>query len=136
MFSEFIRYVVVGGISFVADFIAIVFFEEALLKPYSWGIYAAVVFGFIVGLVVNYALSLKFVFTSPAYAGKGRSPTDFLLFGLIGLVGLALTEFGMWIGVSVLGVHYTLVKVVVTGCVLLWNYLARRLIVFKGALHL
>ena len=41
----------------------------------------------------------------------------------------------MWLGVSVLGIHYTLVKIVVTGGVLLWNYLARRLIVFGGAIR-
>ena len=99
------------------------------------GLYAAVVCGFVVGLAVNYYLSLKFVFTSPDYANRGRSISAFLAFGVIGLVGLLLTELGMWLGVSVLGIHYTLVKVVVTGGVLLWNYLARRLIVFGGSIR-
>ena len=135
MVKEFLRYVVVGGISFVADFATIVALEETLLKAFSWGLYAAVVCGFIVGLAVNYYLSLKFVFTSPDYADRGRSLAAFLTFGVIGLVGLLLTELGMWLGVSILGIHYTLVKVVVTGGVLLWNYLARRLIVFGGSIH-
>ena len=135
MVNEFLRYVVVGGVSFAADFLSMVLLEEALLKSYSWGIYVAVVFGFLVGLAVNYALSLKFVFTASDYADKGRSVSAFVLFGIIGLVGLLLTELGMWLGVSVLGIHYTLVKVIVTGGVLLWNYLARRLIVFGGTIR-
>ena len=135
MVNEFLRYVVVGGISFAADFATIVLLEETLLKAFPWGLYAAVVCGFIVGLAVNYALSLKFVFTSPDYADRGRSVFAFVLFGIIGLVGLLLTELGMWLGISVLGIHYTLVKVVVTGGVLLWNYLARRLFVFGGTIR-
>lgn len=133
--NEFLRYAVVGGVSFAADFASIVLLEESLLKNYAWGIYAAVVCGFIVGLVVNYVLSLRFVFTASDYANRGRSVSAFVLFGIIGLVGLLLTELGMWLGVSVLGIHYTLVKIVVTGGVLLWNYLARRLIVFGGTIR-
>ena len=135
MVNEFLRYAVVGGVSFAADFVSIVLLEESLLKSYAWGIYVAVVCGFIVGLVVNYVLSLKFVFTASDYADRGRSISAFVLFGIIGLVGLLLTELGMWLGVSILGIHYTLVKIVVTGGVLLWNYLARRLIVFGGAIR-
>ena len=135
MVNEFLRYIVVGGVSFAADFASIVLLEESLLKSYSWGIYVAVVCGFLVGLAVNYALSIRFVFTASDYAGRGRSVSAFVLFGIIGLVGLLLTELGMWLGVSVLGIHYTLVKVFVTGGVLLWNYLARRLIVFGGTIR-
>mgnify|MGYP003314504685 CR=1 FL=1 len=131
MVKEFLRYVVVGGISFAADFATIVAFEETLLKAFSWGLYAAVVCGFVVGLAVNYYLSLKFVFTSPDYADRGRSLSAFLAFGVIGLVGLLLTELGMWLGIECLGWNYMVVKILVTGVVLMWNYLGRKLIIFR-----
>lgn len=130
MFKEFIRYVVVGGIAFAADFCIMVAAEELFLKEFSLGVYISVVCGFIAGLAVNYALSLRFVFTDDEYAGRGRSFAAFAVFGLIGIIGLLLTEIGMWIGTAILTIHYTIVKIFVTGAVLAWNYLARRFVVF------
>lgn len=131
---EFLRYAVVGGIAFVADFGVMVATAETVFRPFSCGVYLSVACGFLAGLSVNYVLSIRYVFTDASCAGKGRTLGAFLAFGTIGLIGLALTEFGMWVGVAVLGVHYTLVKAVVTVLVLLWNYLARRVIVFGGGL--
>ena len=129
---EFLRYAVVGGIAFVVDFGTLVAAQEIYLKSFLAGVYIATVLGFIVGLVVNYALSLWFVFTSVKDRGKGRSIGAFLVFGVIGLLGLVWTELGMWLGIELLHLNYMLVKVFVTGAVLLWNYLGRKILIFNG----
>jgi len=126
------RYVVVGWIAFVADFGTLVLTQELFLKDVSNGVYIATVFGFAVGLVVNYLLSLWFVFTQPKDRGKGRSVGAFLVFGVVGLMGLGWTELGMWVGVAVLEWHYMVVKVLVTGVVLMWNYLGRKILIFNS----
>lgn len=131
LFSEFLRYAVVGGIAFIADFGSLVLSQELFLKNVSGGIYIATVIGFIVGLTVNYYLSLLFVFTQKKDQGKGRSLGAFLVFGIIGLFGLGLTELGMWIGIECLEWNYMLVKVSVTFVVLIWNYLGRKILIFK-----
>lgn len=128
---EFLRYVVVGGIAFLADFGALVGSNELLLKGVSGGVYIATVIGFVVGLAVNYFLSLIFVFTSAKDRGKGRSVGAFLIFAVIGLIGLGLTELGMWTGIELLGWNYMIVKILVTGAVLFWNYAGRKVIVFR-----
>ena len=128
---EFLRYAFVGGIAFLADFGALVAAQELFFSSLAWGVYLSTVIGFIVGLSVNYWLSLVIVFTSDSDRGKGRSIGAFLLFGLIGIIGLGLTELGMWIGVGILSFDYRLVKILVTGAVLLWNYLGRKLTVFR-----
>lgn len=130
--SEFLRYAVVGGVAFVADFGTLVTSQEIYLKSFSSGVYIATVLGFLVGLTVNYALSLWFVFTSEKDRGKGRSLGAFLVFGVIGLLGLGWTELGMWLGIELLHLNYMLVKVFVTGAVLLWNYLGRKILIFNG----
>ncbi len=61
--GEFFRYVIVGGIAFVADFGTLVATRELFLREIPCGIYIATCLGFIAGLVVNYVLSLRFVFT-------------------------------------------------------------------------
>jgi len=129
---EFMRYVVVGGIAFVADFGTLVATQELFLKRFSCGVYLATVFGFIVGLSVNYALSLWFVFTQKKDRDKGRSVAAFLIFGVVGLLGLLWTEFGMWFGIEVIGWNYMVVKVFVTVAVLFWNYIGRKVLIFNA----
>ena len=131
LFMEFLRYCVVGGVAFLADFGTLVFAQECFLKQFACGVYVATIFGFVVGLAVNYALSLWFVFTQKKDKGKGRSVGAFLVFGIIGLLGLGWTELGMWIGIEFLEWNYMIVKVLVTGAVLVWNYLGRKLLIFN-----
>lgn len=131
LMGEFLRYAVVGGVAFLADFGALVGAQELFLRDFSWGIYVATVVGFLVGLLVNYVLSLKFVFTAAEDRGKGRSVGAFAVFGLIGVIGLGLTEFGMYVGIEHLNWNYMVVKLLVTGGVLAWNYLGRKLIIFR-----
>ena len=129
---EFLRYCVVGGIAFLADFGMLVATQELFLKNYSCGVYVATVFGFVIGLVVNYWLSLCFVFIQKKDRGKGRSVGAFLVFGVIGLLGLLWTELGMWIGIELIKWNYMVVKVLVTGAVLVWNYLGRKFLIFNS----
>lgn len=128
---EFLRYAVVGGIAFLADFGTLVAAQELFLENFAWGVYAATVIGFIAGLAVNYFLSLAFVFTQAQDKGKGRNLKSFAIFGLIGLFGLLWTELGMFIGIELLNWNYMIVKILVTGAVLVWNYLGRKIIIFK-----
>lgn len=129
---EFFRYAIVGGIAFLADFGTLVAVQELFLKSYSWGVYLATVFGFIIGLIVNYVLSLWFVFTQKKDQGKGRSIGAFVVFGIIGLLGLVWTELGMCVGIGLFKWNYMIVKVLVTGAVLVWNYLGRKILIFNS----
>ncbi len=131
VFYEFLRYCTVGGIAFLADFGALVLAQELFLKEFAIGVYVATALGFVVGLSVNYTLSLWFVFVQEEYGRKGRNVGTFIVFGVIGLVGLLWTELGMWIGVECLEWNYMIVKVLVTGAVLGWNYLVRKILIFN-----
>ena len=130
LFFEFLRYCIVGGIAFLADFGTLVLAQELFLKQFVHGVYVATVLGFVVGLVVNYILSLWLVFTQAK--NKGRSFGAFLVFGIIGLLGLGWTELGMWIGIELLEWNYMVVKILVTGVVLGWNYLGRKILIFNS----
>jgi putative flippase GtrA len=127
---EFSRYALVGGVAFGADLGTLVICREFLLRDVSMGVYVAAAIGFVVGLLVNYSLSLMFVFSGRKYEKKGRTAKAFIVFSVIGALGLLWTELGMWIGVSVLDLKYGIVKVFVAGMVLLWNFLLRKFIVF------
>jgi putative flippase GtrA len=100
--------------------------------------------GFLVGLLVNWVLSLVFVFRQVQNAEKARSTKSFLIFAIVGLIGLAITEIGMllanllpdfnFLGTSQLFRQewkWWFTKVAMTCIVLAWNYLGRKILIFK-----
>ena len=134
---EFLRYVLVGGISFVVDTGAMTLVKEIFFKENCTGIQMAVcvAVGFIAGLICNYLLSNLIVFKSEEQKKQGRNFVAFMIFFVVGLIGFGLTELGMWLGVKIVGpdgLWYILVKCFVAGVVMIWNYLGRKIFVYHG----
>lgn len=128
---EFMRYVVVGGIAFVVDAGTLYLLKRFVLSGGSdWELFVCTALGFVAGLAVNYILSLVFVFKQKNNKNSGKSVAGFLIFAVVGLIGLGLTELGMYIGVQVWGWHVLITKVLVAGIVLVWNYAGRKIFVF------
>lgn len=116
---QLIRYTLVGGIAFAADFGTLYLLTE--FGGIHYLISAAS--GFIIGLFLNYALSLKWVFQ---VENGGHKFTQFVIFGIIGIVGLVLNELIIWLITEKLHVYYLYSKIISTVIVLFWNFLARR----------
>ena len=138
LIPEFLRYAVVGGIAFLFDVGALVFCREIIFKGSGSETVMAVsvAVGFATGLIVNYALSMLIVFKNAEQQKKGKTVKAFVIFLIIGLIGLGLTELGMYVGIKIVGsagLWYLLVKCFVAGIVLVWNYVGRKIFVFKGA---
>jgi putative flippase GtrA len=129
--KEFSRYLKVGGTAFLVDFTLLFVFKTFVFYNIGIaGVYISTALGFIGGLVYNYILSLIYVFESAKESNKGKNIKSFMIFTVIGIIGLLLTELGMYVGVELFAINYLLVKVFVAGVVLLWNYGARKILVF------
>ena len=85
--------------------------------------------GFLAGLALNYALSVAFVFREHRL---GDRRIEFLGFLLIGLVGLGLNEVLMKALVESAGLGYALAKIPATGVGFVFNFSARRLLLFTA----
>lgn len=131
--GEFIRYLLVGGSAFILDTAVLYVFSKYVFRSLGRpGILFGAAIGFIAGLVYNYALSILFVFNKARERIKGREALSVAIFAIIGVGGLVLTELGMYIGLLVLGDDmYILVKIIVSGVVFLWNFIARKVTLFK-----
>lgn len=120
---EFIRYLIVGGTAFIIDFSilksTVVFLD---VNP----LFGAFL-GFCCGLIVNYILSTIWVFKN---ANKNNLK-DFILFSIIGVIGLLLTEIIIYSGHQILLFKLDYVKIFSTFVVLFWNYLARKFLIYK-----
>lgn len=130
LITQFVRYVFVGGIAFVADFLTLSFVYKILLCDFHYGLLLGTASGFIVGTIVNYCISKKFVFLNDTSRTKNTF-LEFLMYTIIGFFGLLLTEAGMYLGVEIMLCNYAITKFFVAGIVLLWNFLARRFLVYK-----
>jgi putative flippase GtrA len=121
---QLFRYTFVGGFAFLIDFSTLYILTEYFNIYYllSAGI------AFILGLITNYFLSVKWVFN--ARTMKNRY-IEFLLFTLIGLIGLGLNELFLWILTDILLIYYLLSKIITTVIVYLWNFFARKFILFS-----
>ena len=98
LFVQLLRYTFVGGLAFIADFgILFILTENA-------GFYylASATCSFIAGLLVNYYISTIWVFGLSPYK-KGM---EFLLFALIGVIGLGLNDLLIWIFTEKCGIYY------------------------------
>lgn len=118
---QLFRYFFVGGTAFIVDFGLLAALTEFGGMPYQ----LSACVGFIGGLIVNYLLSIIWVFGSDAHT-RGRRMAEFLAFALIGVIGLGLNALIMWIFTEVVMLHYLISKIISTIVVFAWNFLARR----------
>ena len=120
-----VRYFFVGAAAAVVD---IALF--ALLAQYAglpWFPIAA--FSFVLATLVNYFLSVNFVFDSGVRFGKRQ---EILLVFFTSGIGLAANQAILWVLIEMYGVHMVAAKIVATGGVFFWNYSARRLFIFRS----
>jgi putative flippase GtrA len=131
---EFLRYVLVGGAAFIVDFGVLLLSKTFLFSALAeTGVLLAAALGFTAGLVFNYILSLVFVFRPSAEKARRHKLRSFAVFAAVGVAGLLITELCMFAGMSVFGQkYYPVIKIITAGIVLVWNYGARKILLFKG----
>lgn len=122
---QFFRYVFVGGIATVADW-GILYLLTSVAGIHHL---VSAVIAFLAGLAVNFVLSKLFVFRADE-ARTGVSG-EFIGYGLIGAAGLGITEVIMFVMTDRMAVHYMVSKMTATAVVLVWNYLARKKILYR-----
>lgn len=147
LLREIFRFLIVGGVATLVDYLVFWIFD-AFVFPVSWGTVALVLataLGFCVGLFVNWVLSVRFVFRETKGEISVRSKKPFLGFALIGVFGLMITELGVVLLVWALptvtlfgqtvflgtSLKKWIAKTVMTCLVLVWNYLARKIFIFR-----
>lgn len=121
--QEVLRYAAVSICTFTID-IAVLFF---LVHYFSWWYVAAATASFLVGLLVGYVLSIAMVFK---YRRLRDQRIEFASFAGIGVVGLAINAAVISFGVKILGVHYLIAKCGAAGFTFVWNFAARRQLLF------
>lgn len=121
---QLFRYLFVGGTAFVVD-AGCLFLLERMGLNYL----LAAVFAFIAGLTVNFILSKALVFKGNESGSSNE--VEFFVYAVIGVIGLGLTELIMYLFTERLSVYFMLSKVVAAVIVLIWNFMARKVTLYR-----
>ncbi|MCH5154991.1 MAG: GtrA family protein [Clostridiales bacterium] len=142
---EFARFIIVGGLATVVDMfvmgVVLYAFDPSLypafynvwyggLSPSTAATVVGTCCGFLSGLIINYVLSVLFVFINK---GKSKSVFGFAVFAGLSAIGLGIHTGGMYIGYTLLGINEWIVKIFLTVVVLIYNYISKRLVLFIPA---
>lgn len=117
------RYFLVGGAAACVDVGLFTLFARQL--GFAYQPVAAVTF--VLATLVNYELSIRFVFQSGRNFGRRW---EIAMVYAVSAVGLAVNAAILWAGVRQMRLDLLAAKLLATGTVFIWNYLARRLFVF------
>ena len=80
------------------------------------------IFAFSLGLFTNYILCKKYVFKN----SNLNKPVEFLIYAIIGVIGLCIDTFFLFFFTSKLKIYYMLSKIISTVITFFWNYFARK----------
>lgn len=116
---QFIRYIGVGGFAAIVNIGGLVLCKEILNIHYL----IANVIGFLLGLITNFFLSKKYIFTINSNMNR---VFEFGIHGVISIAGLILDTLFIWVFTHFLELFYLLSKVLSTAIVFVWNFVARK----------
>jgi putative flippase GtrA len=122
--GQFFRYFLVGGVAFLADFALLFLLTEFGHIHYMLSASIA----FMAGIAVNYALSVSWVFSHRSLDNKFH---EFAIFSIIGILGLVFNEALIWFFTERVGFHYLGSKIVAATFILLYNFGARKVLLFS-----
>ena len=129
--KEIIKFALTGGVCFLIEYAALIVLKEWLHLP----VVAATPIAFLISVVFNYLLCVKWVFDG-AKEGSRKAQIGFLITSGIGFF---LNWFLMWTLTALLGEDavllslfglelkvYMVNKIIATLLVMVWNYFTKR----------
>lgn len=120
LLTQFCKFGLVGTLCFCIDYGFMVFITEAALLGY----FAASAVSFVISVIVNYILSMRFVFKGKDDLSKVQ---EMAIFVALSLIGLAFNQMIMWIAVEFFHMFYAVAKIISTLLVTTYNFVSRKL---------
>lgn len=116
----------------MVDAIVLMLVRDLIFPTQSYGLGVATVAGAVVGHLCNYYLGLLVAFNSEKEREQGGNFKAFMLITFVGVVGIVLKIILMYVATAIFGEeYYKILNIPVAGICLIWNYLGRKIFVFK-----
>lgn len=122
LIDQIVKFGIVGVVATVVDYALLMLLSQVV------GLDAVVSAGisYCVSLVLNYLLSMRYVFSHRENLSRSR---EFVTFVVLSLIGFGLNELVMWLGTRALGttgLAVTVTKAIATAIVMVWNFVSRK----------
>lgn len=120
LFNQIMKFGVVGGIAFIIDYICLIISKEI----FGLSVLLSAAMAFIISVIFNYILSIKWVFNVNKEIDQKK---NFIIFIVLSIIGLILTEIIMWFGTDIIKISYLIVKIFATAIVMVFNFITRKI---------
>ena len=135
LINQIMKFGIVGALAFVIDYGVYTILANGLQINYL----IANIVGFILSLIFNYVMSMKFVFERKENADKRK---EFVTFAILSVIGLGINELiiygcvdGIYLNSTVLQEQFGLGlakqagKIIATGIVMVYNFISRKIFI-------
>lgn len=120
---QILRFGVVGVLAFIVDYGILYLLTEHVHLYYL----LSSIISFLISLVVNYILSIKWVFD----VQKKQTVKDVVIFAVLSTIGLLINSLVMYLSVELFSIYYMVGKIIATFIVMVWNFITRKIFVEK-----
>lgn len=120
LIEQIMKFGVVGFLCFFIDYGLMIVFTEIFSINYL----LSAALSFSISTIVNYSLSMRYVFRSKKDANKIK---EFVIFVVLSVIGLGVNEAAMWIAVEGMRIHYMIAKIGATAVVMVFNFVTRKI---------
>ena len=128
--KQFISYFFVGGVAAIVEWVMFFIFANVLQINY----FVSTVIAFIFSTTANWILGRITTFKDNNTSKDKKAKEAFLVF-VVSAIGLLFNLILMYLFVTVMGfdssLGKTLSKIAATGIVFIWNFLIRKLVIYK-----
>lgn len=121
---HFLRSIASGSISSILDLFTLII----LVEIFNFNYLAGGVIGLIFGTTLNYFISVKWIFNSRNVENK---QLEYIIFIFLGLIGGILNIAFLWFLTDKVGIYYIISRIAAASIVFIFNFLARKIILFK-----
>jgi putative flippase GtrA len=118
-----VKYFFVGAAAAVVDISLFIFFANYL----GWHWIPVSICTFLLATLVNYLLSIRFVFESGA---RHLKHIEIIGVFTISTLALLINQIVLFIAIEWFGWHFIISKIIATSAVFFWNYFGRSRLIF------
>lgn len=142
--KEIMRFLIIGGLATLLDYFVsgcvLYLFEPSKYSHFysvfllnktasNYATIISTILGFIAGLIFNYVFSIFYVYINK---GNSKSTFGFFMFAVLSFVGMCINAGGMYLGYTLLHINYWAIRIALTLIVMCYNYVSKKLIIFKN----